>query len=237
MAASPLAETITEYLDAAFSFRDRPEARAVWLRLMTGLLRGEPMGISDLTGTRLGDEEVAEILHSWPSTQWRSGAVTGSLLTLEPTRHRVVTPGGVELFTWCVFDAFLIAQLDVGPIRLITHCPDTGEGISLGLDRHRACGPEGIEVCVPTRFVPHSGLRQTFCCRSNASRRWSVPVPATPDLAWLTPSRTTRLARDVARGLRLSSARSRTGAPPRTRCATLRPCPTGESSPRHHERG
>ena len=243
MSTHPLTETITEYLDAAFSFRDRPEARAVWLRLISGLLRGEPMAASDLTGTRLSREEVADILHSWPATQWRSGAVSGSLLTLEPTRHRVVTPRHAELFTWCVFDAFLIAQLDIGPMLLTTDCPESGEVYLLELDRHVGRGPEGIEISVPTRFDPNIDLRQAFCCRSNASRRSADRVPemadpaTTPDVAWLTPSEMTRLARDVARGLRIVAAHPRTVAPPTSRCATLRPCPTSDSSPRHPVRG
>lgn len=192
---------LSDWLDDAFGFRADPLGRTLWRDLVARLLDGGPVSIGALAAAHdCSADDVRARLDAWPCTQRDRDAVTGSIVTLEPTRHRI-TSGLPPVYTWCAFDAFMLAQLDLGVTRLETTCMRSSDLLTIPLDDE---GDDRHRVSLLRRPVPGADLRSAFCCRTNAVRAELVPHDDA-DVVWLTPAQTAGVARGVVAALGLTA--------------------------------
>ena len=95
----------------------------------------------------MGEPGVSAVLRQMSDVDYDSaGHVIGFGLSLVPTAHHF-TIKDQTLYTWCALDTFLYTVLLDQPSKVISHCPVTGQPITLAMT------PEGISELTPASSV------------------------------------------------------------------------------------
>lgn len=126
------------------------DAQRVSLAIYRTLARGRPVDLDALAeAPGLPPAEVVRsLVEGWPAVyRDESGAVIGYWgLALGGTGHRVEVEG-VELTTWCAWDALFLPSILAAEVLVDSPCPVSGERIRLRLS------PAGILDARPGRPV------------------------------------------------------------------------------------
>ena len=118
------------------------------------LARGAPVRREHLAAAlNQRSSEVWGMLSTWPSLiQWDDNrrVVGFAGLTLEPTRHRLITDG-VTLFAWCAWDTLFIPKILGVTANVESTCPETGRAISLTVSASGIAHaePSGVVMSLP----------------------------------------------------------------------------------------
>ncbi len=134
------------------------------------LARGEPVRREQLAAAlNQRSSEIWETLSTWRSLiQWDDNrrVVGFAGLTLEPTRHRLITDGGT-LFAWCAWDTLFIPRILGVTANVESTCPETGRAISLTVSASGVthAEPSGVVMSLPqtTLAAMNENVRANFC--------------------------------------------------------------------------
>ena len=134
------------------------------------LARGAPVRREHLAAAlNQRSSEVWGMLSTWPSLiQWDDNrrVVGFAGLTLEPTRHRLITDG-VTLFAWCAWDTLFIPKILGVTANVESTCPETGRAISLTVSESGVthAEPSGVVLSFPhtTLAAMKENVRANFC--------------------------------------------------------------------------
>ena len=134
------------------------------------LARGAPVRREHLAAAlNQRSSEVWGMLSTWPSLiQWDDNrrVVGFAGLTLEPTRHRLITDG-VTLFAWCAWDTLFIPRILGVTANVESTCPETGRAISLTVSASGVthAEPSGVVLSFPhtTLAAMKENVRANFC--------------------------------------------------------------------------
>ncbi len=134
------------------------------------LARGEPVRREHLAAAlNRQSSEIWETLSTWRSLiQWDDNrrVVGFAGLTLEPTRHRLITDG-VTLFAWCAWDTLFIPRILGVTANVESTCPETGRAISLTVSASGIthAEPSGVVLSLPhtTLAAMNENVRASFC--------------------------------------------------------------------------
>ena len=134
------------------------------------LARGEPVRREQLAAAlNQRSSEIWETLSTWRSLiQWDDNrrVVGFAGLTLEPTRHRLITDGGT-LFAWCAWDTLFIPRILGVTANVESTCPETGRAISLTVSASGVthAEPSGVVMSFPstTLAAMKENVRANFC--------------------------------------------------------------------------
>jgi alkylmercury lyase len=147
------------------------EAEQVFaLALYQLLAKGKPVRREELAAIlNRPSSEVWGTLSNWPSLiEWDDNRrVMGFAgLTLEPTRHRLITDG-VTLFAWCAWDTLFIPTILGVTANVESTCPETGRAISLTVSASGVthAEPSGVVMSFPhtTLAAMNENVRANFC--------------------------------------------------------------------------
>ncbi len=134
------------------------------------LARGEPVRREQLAAAlNRRSSEIWETLSTWRLLiQWDDNrrVVGFAGLTLEPTRHRLITDG-VALFAWCAWDSLFIPRILGVTANVESTCPETGRAISLTVSASGVtqAEPSGVVMSFPstTLAAMKENVRASFC--------------------------------------------------------------------------
>ena len=134
------------------------------------LARGEPVRREQLAAAlNRRSSEIWETLSTWRSLiQWDDNrrVVGFAGLTLEPTRHPLITDG-VMLFAWCAWDTLFIPRILGVTANVESTCPETGRAISLTVSASGVthAEPSGVVMSFPstTLAAMKENVRANFC--------------------------------------------------------------------------
>ena len=155
----------------AFAERFSPANReqrsaALFITLLRKLAKGSPVS-KDALAQSLGwpADKVAASLQMAPDTEYDdNGHVIGHGMSLRKTPHAFEFDGQ-RLYTWCAFDTLLFPTVIGRTARVASHCPQTGEAISLTVapDGVRHLEPPGVVISL---LIPGTSpnIRSSFCC-------------------------------------------------------------------------
>lgn len=120
-----------ELIGAAPPLSEREQHLAIGLYRL--LAEGEPVQaavLADRAG--LAQEEVERALATWKGIITDDdGSVIGFLgLSIRPMPHRL-TLGGRTIYAWCAYDTLFLPELLGANADVESHCPTTGERITL----------------------------------------------------------------------------------------------------------
>jgi len=115
-------------------------------------------------------KETGTLLSELPPSaiQYNDGGVITAFigLSLAPTPHRLLLDHRV-LYTWCVFDGLFLPEILGKSANIITHCPVTGEKISVHLASDKLISYEPrdavMSVVTPDAQSCRNNLRGAFC--------------------------------------------------------------------------
>lgn len=138
--------------------------------------------------------DIPAILDGFAATEFTAdGRISGSLLTHIPTDHSIeILPAADSslrgsAWTWCYFDALLLACILRQPTIITSTCAHTGRSHTLSLVPSDtsdvpsiAQAPEHLTVSLPSSFTPGASLREDFCCRSRGWLHSSLHTCAQP---------------------------------------------------------
>lgn len=184
-------------LVAAWNRRDYSTApmSAAVIRLLAGGAPVTAAALADATGLTVREAEAWVESAGRRGVEVEDGAVVGAALTLRPTRHRFRVRG-VDLYTWCGFDALYLPLLLEEATEVASTCPATGQEIRLTVTAAGVATdvtPAGVVVAIVGQQVlsccSGSGPESEICAQMPflASRKvgdaWVVDHPGTAVLA------------------------------------------------------
>jgi alkylmercury lyase len=147
------------------------ETQALSVALYRLLGRGAPVPREALAAaTDLPPERVDALIDALPPTSLERGArgeiVAFGGLNLAPTRHRFIA-GGIQLHTWCVFDALFLPEILSRPAMLRTRCPASGAELVVALLPGELAEPTPpglvMSIIAPDRSACCASIRHGFC--------------------------------------------------------------------------
>ena len=121
------------------------------------------------------------------------GKITAFIgLSLTPTPHKFLLDNAA-LYTWCVLDGLFLPEILGASADIITHCPVTGEAISVRLAPEKLISYEPqdavMSVVTPDAGSCRSDLRGAFCEHvsffqdATAFKRWAEDKEGTGMIA------------------------------------------------------
>src|SRR5262249_60788868 len=86
--------------------------------------------------------------------------------SLTPQRHRFIA-GGIQIHTWCVFDALFLPEILGQPAMLRTRCPASGAELVVALLPGALAEPRPpgavMSIVAPDRSACCASIRHGFC--------------------------------------------------------------------------
>lgn len=163
------------YLREGHFLANSPELIPLTLALYRRLAKGQPVEPTLLASDlNLPCAHVNTLLRMLPTStidlDERGDILAFGGLSLIPANH-VFRVDGMELYTWCVFDALFLPQLLGKPASLLTRCPTTDLQIEIGLDSSSVSWSQPVNpimsIVAPDKVSCCENLRSAFCNHVN----------------------------------------------------------------------
>lgn len=186
-----LQEGFQNYLREGHFLADSPELVPLTLALYRRLAKGKPVERTQLADDlSLSLKQVNALLSELPAStidaDERGNIIAFGGLSLGPANH-VFRIDGLELHTWCVFDALFLPQLLGKSATSITRCPTTDARIEIALNPDAVSWSKPADpvmsIVAPDKESCCENLRGAFCNHvnffvdENAFRAWAAGRP------------------------------------------------------------
>ena len=123
---------INAFAERLLPANHKQRSPALFVTLLRELAKGSPVS-KDALAQLLGwsADKVLALLEMAPDTEYDdNGHVIGYGISLRKTPHAFEVDGQ-RLYTWCAFDTLIFPAMIGKTARVASHCPQTGEPISL----------------------------------------------------------------------------------------------------------